>query len=364
MMKRAKWAVVAMGSALMAGALGVMAQSAPVNAAPPAPPAQPAQPEKEVASVGVGSLTVDGLLQGWYQFTDGATPEDTFRLRRAEIRLSGEITPTVPWSVMVDPAQVRDDDTRSSDINGTNYVTSVGRKSVLQDFLITFKTCPYSSVDVGQYKVPFGMEGLESSAKLDLIERSMVSSLLRWADYRDVGVTCKGDLSIGDVKIQPAVGIYNGEGQNRLDGNNAMAYAGRLVVKPVESVHLGVAHYSGERGVAETDDNRTGVEAKITLAPVTVYGEYATGESDGKDKETYYATVVCDLGDTCQAVARYDWYDPDKDAADDAMDETSVGLNHFIRKHNAKLAVNYVFRGEEGASVDNDIVRVLAQVSF
>ena len=100
------------------------------------------------------------------------------------------------------------------------------------------------------------------------------------------------------------------------------------------------------------------------MAPVTVYGEYATGEGDGKDKEEYYATVACNLGESYQGVARYDWYDADKDTDDDARTETTVGLNYFIKKHNAKLAANYVFVGEEGASVDNDIVRVLAQVTF
>ncbi|MBI3985958.1 MAG: hypothetical protein HY343_03510 [Lentisphaerae bacterium] len=342
---------------LMIGALNAMAQTAPAEAAKPTP---------EFVKVGAGNLTVSGLLQGWYQFTDEATPEDTFRLRRAEIKLSGEITPMVPWAVMIDPAQVREDDTTTSTVNGTNYVTSVGRKSVLQDFLVTLKLHPTSAFDIGQYKTPFGMEGLESSAKLDLIERSMLASQLKWADYRDIGVTYKGNFTcpFTGAKIQPSAGIYNGDGQNRLDANNPMAYAGRLAVKPVDALHLGVAHYNGDTGSAETENHRTGVEAKIAVNPVSVYGEYAMGESAGKDKETAYVTATCMLGELFQAVARYDWYDPDEDADDDAKDETTLGVNYFIKKHNAKLALNYVFRGEEGASTDNDIVRALAQVSF
>lgn len=340
---------------VMAGLLNARAQS-------PQPAA--AKPAQEEARVGVGSLTLNGLLQFWYQFADGETPDDTFRLRRSEVKLSGAVTPSVPWAVMIDPAQVREDDTKTVSVTGSNVISSVGRKSPLQDFLVTLKLHPSSSIDIGQYKVPFGMEGLESSAKLDLIERSTMASQLKWADYRDIGLTYKGDFKVGGAKILPAVGLYNGEGQNKLDVNDAVAYAARLVVKPIEALHLGVARYSGKTGSAEADNERTGGEIKIAVNPVTVYGEYMTGESGGKDKDAFYGTVTCDLGGSCQAVARYDSYDPDSDKSDDAKTETSVGLNYFVKKHNAKFALNYVFRGEEGDSVDNDVVRALAQVSF
>jgi len=322
------------------------------------------KPALEFAKVGFGTLKLNGLLQGWYQYNEDATPHDTFRLRRAEIKLSGEVNPMVSWAIMVDPAQVREDDTTTSKIDGTNYVTSVGRKSILQDFYITLKVHPTSLFDIGQYKVPFGMEGLESSAKLDLIERSTMATVFKWADYRDIGVTYKGNFKLSGVKILPSAGIFNGEGQNKLDANNPMAYVGRLVVKPIEALHLGIARYDGEVGTAKTPNRRTGLEAKVTVGPASVYGEYATGESGGKDKDMFYVTATCMLGKLFQLAARYDWYDPDKDASGDANDEKTIGVNYFLDKYYAKFAVNYVFRGEQGDSVDNDLFRALAQVSF
>ena len=104
----------------------------------------------EPVEAGFGKIKLTGLMQIWYQNDDGSTPYDTFRLRRAEIKLSGEIKPDVSWAVMIDPAQQREDLTR---------------KSPLQDFLISIKPYKEYSVDFGQYKTPFGMEGLESSAK-------------------------------------------------------------------------------------------------------------------------------------------------------------------------------------------------------
>lgn len=330
-------------------------------------PAAKATPKEvkalESVMAGFGNIKLNGLLQGWYQNDESGDPEGTFRLRRAEVKFSGDINDQVSWWLMFDPAQVREDDTKTA--SGTNTITSVGRKSVLQDFAVRLKYTDNLSLDVGQYKVPFGMEGLESSAKLDLIERATLTTQFKWADARDIGATLRGDFDLDGVKLQPAVGVYNGDGQNKLDANDGKMVVGRLTADcPVLGLHLGAAHANNEVGAAEVDSQRTGFEAKYTAGAVSVYGEYAFGESDGKDKETYYVTATCKVLESVQLAARYDWYDPDTDTDGDAGTETTAGVNYFIAKHNAKVQLNYVFRGEEGKSIDNDVVRVNLQVSF
>ncbi|MFH1540274.1 MAG: porin, partial [Elusimicrobiota bacterium] len=303
----------------------------------------------ESVEAGFGKIKLTGLMQIWYQNNNGATPFDTFRLRRAEVKLSGEIKPDVSWAVMFDPAQQRED---------------LARFSPLQDFLITMKPKKCYSVDFGQYKVPFGMEGLESSAKLDFVERSVLASQFKWADARDIGLTVKGDFNVGSTKIQPAIGLFNGEGQNKLDANQPMAIDGRIAVKPIKQLHIGVAHYNGKSGVAKTDNIHTGVEVKYSQDPITVYGEFASGKSSSKDKQTYYTAVGYKFLKLYQAVLRYDFYDTDTDTKDNAKTETTVGLNYFIENHNSKVQLNYVLRGEEGTSVSDDIVRVNVQISY
>ncbi|MFN3966742.1 MAG: hypothetical protein ACK4JE_03485, partial [Endomicrobiia bacterium] len=72
----------------------------------------------EPVEAGFGKIKANGLLQFWYQYDNGATPKDTFRLRRAEVKLSGEIKPdVVSWAIMFDPAQVREDDTKSDTVD-------------------------------------------------------------------------------------------------------------------------------------------------------------------------------------------------------------------------------------------------------
>lgn len=313
----------------------------------------------EAVEAGFGKIKIKGLIQFWYQSDQSATPKDTFRLRRAEIALAGEIKPEVSWKVMIDPAQVREDDVTKSGGN----VTSVGRKSPLQDFVITLKPDKSWSVDFGQFKVPFGMEGLESSAKLDLIERSALTSQFKWSDTRDIGLAIKGDCEVNEVKIQSTVGLFNGEGQNKLDANKSKDSAARLVIKPIETLQMGVARYNGKSGTSSTDNVRTGAEIKFVQDPIIVYGEYATGKSGGKEKKTYYLTAGYKFLESWQGVVRYDWYDPDTNAPDDDKTETTVGLNYFIEKHNAKIQLNYVSRGEI-PSINNNVVRANIQISY
>ena len=105
----------------------------------------------ETADSGLGKIKVSGLLQFWFQHTEGADSKETFRLRRALIKLGGEIKPEVTWKLSVDPAMVREDNVTKTEGN----VTSVGRKSPLQDFAISLKPVQYLSFDFVQYKVPF-----------------------------------------------------------------------------------------------------------------------------------------------------------------------------------------------------------------
>jgi len=314
----------------------------------------------ESVEAGFGKIKLNGLLQFWYQNDNGATPYDTFRLRRAEIKLSGDIVPEVSWAVMFDPAQVREDDVKTS---GTN-VTLVGRKSLLQDFVITLKPHECFSVDFGQYKIPFGMEGLESSAKLDFVERSALTSQFKWSDYRDIGFTVKGNFDVQGIKVLPAIGVFNGEGQNKLDVNNPVDLVGRLVINPIKELQVGFAHYNGKLGTGETDNFRTGIELKTNIDPIIFYGEYAQGKASGKNKQTYYVTAGYKILDNLHVVARYDYYDNDTDTSNDEKHEDTIGLNYFIEKHNAKIQLNYIYRGEKGTQIDDNVIRLNVQVSY
>jgi len=308
-----------------------------------------------------GKVKLNGLMQFWYEKLNGGIPGDTFSLRRAEIELSGAINPKVTWKLMIDPARVMYDD-----IVGytNNTIPAIGNKSILRDFVISFWLSPIHSIQFGQFTIPFGLEGTKSSKELDFVERSSIVSKFGWGEYRDIGFSIKANLEIGNVKIMPEGGLFNGEGENKLDGNDPMDFVGRVLIKPNDRLDLGIGYHNGLRGFNETEHTWGGFDIKYLMDPFTLYTEYARGVTDNKDKSAYYFAVVYKISDMYEAVCRYDTYDPDKSKKDDSRVEFTFGLNYFIDKHNAKMQLNYVSVIEERTTIDNDIVRFNIQIGY
>jgi hypothetical protein len=80
---------------------------------------------------------------------------------------------------------------------------------------------------VGQYKVPFNREELNSSATLQLVERSIVNEEFTFG--RDRGTGTYG--VIGNYVVYGA-GIFNGDGTNGTSVDSNLLYAGRVQFTP------------------------------------------------------------------------------------------------------------------------------------
>ena len=101
------------------------------------------------------------LLQAWYQAGDNDY-NDTFRIRRAELKFTGDITPQVNWSVMIDPARALSVNNTVVTVDGVPVVSnaSINQSSrILQDAFITLKLSPAANLNVGQFKVPSAWKG-------------------------------------------------------------------------------------------------------------------------------------------------------------------------------------------------------------
>jgi hypothetical protein len=208
------------------------------------------------------------------------------------------------------------------------------------------------------------MEGLESSAKFDFVERSAIATVFKWTDYIDLGISLKCNFQIKNIEIYPQIGFFNGEGQNKLDVNVSIDFAGRLVVKPIDQLYLGVAYYNGKNWKNEIENVRTGTEIKFVKEPFSVYSEYAFGKSNEKEKLTYYITFTYKFLKSFQLVARYDYYDLDTNTENNEKYDDTIGINYFIENHNAKIQFNYVYRGEKETEINDDVIRVNLQISY
>ncbi len=304
-------------------------------------PAVPAPPQSSVEGSSKG-VRFEGLLQAWYLAGDGGV-NDTFRIRRTEMKLSSQITPRVRWVLKIDPSK-----SMSINSGGVNQASRM-----LQDAFITLQSSKNTSIDIGQYKVPLGLEGLQGSEALDTVERALFASDRTrggsLGDVRDLGVTLRGPLShFANYQL----GIFNGvgENQNDTDRNDRKAYAGRLFGHPVSGLQLGIsaARSDGSR-TDMTRRDRWGSEALFKRGRLTLKTELMNGVDGDTHRRGYYGHVGYLLRPWLEPVFRFDVWDPDT-AADNqpsnVVERDFVGgFNYFITENHLKLQFNSLLSG-------------------
>jgi len=362
---------------------------------PPAPTEKPAEPKADkpaeppgptklaVGKDGQGRIQPGILAQGWYVLdrNGGKTTTSTFRLRRAEISVKGEILPKkVGVQIMIDPAKVRESTATTLTDSGGDTVTvqqPAASLSILQDFYITFLS-QYADVSVGQFKIPVSWEGYNSSAKIIMPERALISSL--FGDKRDLGVRIAKTWK----KFGYSAGIFNGQGANNLDTNIQKDLALRLEVYPVDGLTLAAVTYDsvGVRDKAGTKD-RQELDARYEKDGILAQAEYIRARdigADGADAVTaqgFYAALGYtiknkDLGGDLQPVVRVGYVDPNVDAdvdpttskGNDERWHYDVGLNYYLKAHEMKLQASYQrIQFDTNTPNVNEII-VAAQVNY
>jgi hypothetical protein len=250
-------------------------------------------------------------------------------------------------------------------------VTAVGRKSILKDLALSYDLpVPlYFRLTAGQFKPPFGMEGMGGNDVLDTLERSMMSWKLKWSEVRDLGAQAQARWG----GLDAAAGVFNGEGWN-VDGdlNRHRNLNVRTTWRPVGFVTVGAAYQEGRTGINEDLNEHFGGELSLDLSrvvPVKLKGEYAFGASGPRGAaagvRTGYGTLL--LGVVPQVVefaVKYDWVDYDRRRAGDWLTEATFGINWKLAGDRAKLQLNYLREDEPSPKVKNDVFRAGFQTSY
>ncbi|CAN5920481.1 hypothetical protein BH11MYX3_BH11MYX3_18100 [soil metagenome] len=348
----------------------------------PKPAPKPEPTKLNVGKEGLGRMQPGILMQGWFLLdrNGGKTTTSTFRLRRAEISAKGEILPKrVAFQLMFDPAKVREPTSATLTDSGGDTVmvpTAPGAISVLQDFYITFL---HDKVDVsvGQFKIPVSWEGYNSSAKIIMPERALISSL--YGDKRDLGIR----LAKTFKKWGYSAGIFNGQGVNNLDTNIQKDLALRLEAYPVEGLTLAAVTYDsvGVRDRAGTKD-RQEADVRYEHGPFLAQAEYIRArdvKKDGADAVTahgFYAAFGYTIKDKSlcgdlQPVVRVGYVDPDVDSnldpamgGDDERFHYDVGVNYYLKANEMKLQASYQRVQFDSKTPNVNEVIVAAQVNY
>lgn len=288
------------------------------------------------------SLKFNGLMQLWYSGGDRGLA-DTFRIRRTELYFTGSVTKKARFQVMVDPAK-----TLSLDLTTTPVAVSQSSR-ILQNAFITLDYVPKVQVNIGQFKLPLSLEGLQSSGRLDTVERALFASDRArggaYGDVRDLGLIVSGGAG---RRMDFQAGVFNGvaESQNEVDRNDQKALAGRLVARPVDGLQVGTSGAWGNGGGARPRRDRYGAELQLARGAFLFRSEVMAGRDGPLNRRGFYGHVGYRFGSKVEGVFRLDGWDPDtaSESTPASVSELDyvTGFNVFLSQHNLKLQVNYI----------------------
>jgi len=288
-------------------------------------------------------------LSGYIQLVSTTQSQgiDGFAMRRVRLSLAGEVVKNVKVKFQIDTQ----------------------KSPIMLDAQIDWTPLEAASLRLGQFKIPFSLESLTSSADLDMIERSQVVDKLSpgWdigANGRDVGVAVTGKVSF----LEYALGGFNGAGINKTDTNGQKDFDARLLFRPLPNLAFGGSIYQGRysaaAGARPVERDRYGLEAAWTTPTVSLKGEYIKAEDGVLNRDGWYLQGGWFVSPKkIQAVLRADIYDKDQNKAGDRSDLFMGGVNWFFSER-TKLKANVgIYRTEAGTTA-NKVLLIQFQAGF
>lgn len=171
------------------------------------------------SSDGQASLNLRVRVQVRGTVTDGAADEATseIAIRRMRVVLQGNaLGPALTYYVQLSFA---------------NQDSEPDLRLPLRDAYVTWNPAGGLNVRIGQMKVPFSRQRVVSSSALQMVDRSIVVSELNLD--RDVGLQVFSRKVAGSDRVGYAVGVFGGEGRNRLGRAAGLLYAARVEAWPL-----------------------------------------------------------------------------------------------------------------------------------
>lgn len=146
---------------------------------------------------------------------DGDT--STFEARRLRMKIGGHgYRPWLKYYFEVDLQPSRDTDDDSS-ASGARVI----------DYRIDVAKYDWASLRVGQWKIDYNRERVDSSGRQQFVERSIVNRV--FTIDRQVGVQLRGHLFKGTLAdMRYWAGAFTGEGRGVVNNDDNMLYMGRL----------------------------------------------------------------------------------------------------------------------------------------
>ncbi len=200
---------------------------------------------------------------------DDEDPSTDFMIRRAKLKFSGHAYEKwLKFGLQL-----------AGDVGRVNEDGSAkGEELNVEDVFIAASYWEFADVKVGRYKIPFEREVLNSSSKLQFVDRSAIKEFIIDADRAD-GISTGG---IAGGMVAYRVGLFQLDDETFSNEEN-MLVAGRVQVNFGE----GELAYSSGSFTSGGDYKIAPNFAKAPIYQVGIGGFYKIGTSDGLVSEEY-----------------------------------------------------------------------------
>ncbi|MGE5101953.1 MAG: porin [Deltaproteobacteria bacterium] len=293
-----------------------------------------------------------GFLELYYRAGDPTT-KDGYRLRKADLKFSGDVSPHLRWRVTFDASKVLTINKTLSELGDSIALSDAAidqRTRILQDAALTLMLNHSTSLDFGQQLIPLSLEGTISTANVETIERTMFiverSRAVGLGDVRDIGASANG---VWANVLEYHAGLFNetGESQGTTDPNDQKAFVGRFAVHPPMFPGFQIGGSGAfQGGPTATRRERAGTEVQFRDSWLTLRAETMTARDAELRRFGWYTLAAARPVPEVQLVARYDAWDRDRTheaSIVDAFERQIVfGGSYLIDGTAARFAVNVV----------------------
>ncbi|HIO21550.1 MAG TPA: hypothetical protein EYN18_04030, partial [Nitrospirales bacterium] len=257
----------------------------------------------------------------------------------------------------------------------------------LKDLYLDYRFTGDLHLKGGQFKVPFGLQSVLTSKKLQFVERALATE--EFTQRRDIGMMVWGPYE--GAPLEYYGGVFNWDKDNELNANTELMYAGRLVLNPLGRFKKGESDIEGtavprlRMGIEgiQNRDNTAG-DNLLTLGSFTAFkyaglslrAEYfnrvnfddQSPKSGDADAQGYYAQAGYMLIPK-RLEAAFRGSQVVRKGSDDDELEYVAALSYFFKGHKAKLQMDYTYGVDEGeimGPVDETrhLVRTMFQLYF
>jgi phosphate-selective porin len=337
-----------------------------------------------------------------------ADPESTFELRRVRMKIGGHAYE--PWldyyfEVDLQPTRSAGDDAERS-------------SSRLFDWRITAQPYEELGFRIGQWKIDYNRERVDSSGRQQFVERSIVNR--QFTIDRQMGAQVRGRLFKGTLAdLRYYAGAFTGQGRGVENDDDKLMYAGRLqwnflgrdlelrqtdvefTEKPTGSISFGAATNTSsstrwssggggnldgfsptEAGQYEVEQYQVGsafkyrgfswqqeyhwkkIRDRVNNATFDMKGAYAQAGY-------FFHYLIPAVPKQLELAARYAFVDEPNEGdrqVENKRREVTIGANWFIAGHNNKITIDYskLYLDDRvlNRDVDDNRFRVQWDISF